>query len=83
MPRPKATLSSLEKLPSLAVEFSTENKLRTGDKSQMDTADSPVLDRIAFTLCFLETGLRICPPEKSHLIDRVHWRAVRSLQSGL
>ena len=30
-----------------------------------------------------ETGLSMCPPEKSQLGDRVHWWAVRSLQSGL
>src|ERR1700689_4287459 len=30
-----------------------------------------------------ETGLSMCPTEKSQLIDRVRWWAVRSLQSGL
>jgi hypothetical protein len=30
-----------------------------------------------------ETGLSMCPSEKSQLSDRVHWWAVRSLQSGL
>jgi hypothetical protein len=31
----------------------------------------------------LETGLRMCPPEKSRNSDRLRCRAVRSLQSGL
>jgi hypothetical protein len=31
----------------------------------------------------LETGLRMCPPEKSQDSDHLRYRAVRSLQSGL
>ena len=34
-------------------------------KSQLAVAGSPACDRIAFANSLLETGLRICPPEKS------------------
>jgi len=32
---------------------------------------------------FPKTGLRMCGPEKSRDSDALHWRVVRSLQSGL
>jgi hypothetical protein len=38
------------------------------DKSQLAMAESPTSDRIAFALCPLETGLRMCPAEKSRAV---------------
>jgi len=46
-------------------------------------AELPVFDRIAFAYALLETGLQMCPLEKSQDKDRIRCRAVRSLQSGL
>jgi hypothetical protein len=46
-------------------------------------AESPASDRIAFALSLLETGLRICPAEKSLDSGPVLSRAVRSLRFGL
>jgi hypothetical protein len=36
-------------------------------------AESPFSDRIAFALSLLETGLPMCPPEKSRDSDPVHF----------
>jgi hypothetical protein len=36
-------------------------------KSQLAMAEAPAFDRLAFALHFLETGLRMCPLEKSQV----------------
>ena len=59
------------------------NGFEDADKSQLSMPESTALIALHSPASLGETGLSICPPEKSHFIDRVHWWAVRSLQSGL
>jgi hypothetical protein len=44
---------------------STRIAFQDADKSQRLRSESPASDRIAFALSLLETGLRMCPAEKS------------------
>jgi len=46
-------------------------------------AEPPASDRIAFALSLIESGVRICPAEKSQDGDPVLSGAARSLQSDL
>jgi len=62
---------------------STEIAFQDADKSQLAMAESLASDRIAFAYSILETGLRMCPAEKSRDSDPVLRRVVRSLRSGL
>jgi len=62
---------------------STGIAFQDADKSQLARGEIPASDRIAFALSLLETGLRMCPAEKSRDSDPVLSGAVRSLRSRL
>jgi hypothetical protein len=56
---------------------------QTTGESQLARASPSPLFALNSPNALFETGLHICPPEKSRASDALHCRVVHSLQSGL